>query len=362
MMRPSLALGLLKSELAAIGVAARVENFALAFAELIGEESYLYLSDQAPPELLAGEWVFASCLFGDDPTRTEAFERHVGTLASPAELELIRHARSKAEGFLRRCIGDGRLGRVRRCRFHDDVRPERRHDCTRAPGQGALSRERRRARGRELRGRDGASAPPLLPVRRPGLCGRGRPHLPASREHAARRRRAGGDRRCDRSQPRRQRLLEPVAAASSRPRRVAVPGLRRVLRAGRQRAPPGRGDGDGTRLLVGGQAPLHVLRDRLSGDVPLQEPGAGARRAALPSRRLRRAALRDDRRDPRHALLPATSSRASRSWRNRSPSSTRRRPTSRRRSCDCSPTLASGRSSRGSRASAAACSGSSTRE
>ena len=64
MSRPSLALGLLKSELASIGVAARVVDFALDFAELIGEESYLYLSDQAPPALLAGDWVFAECLFG----------------------------------------------------------------------------------------------------------------------------------------------------------------------------------------------------------------------------------------------------------------------------------------------------------
>ena len=101
MTRPSLALGLLKSELGAIGVEARVENFAPAFAELIGEEDYLYLSDQAPPELLAGEWVFASCLLGDDPARAEAYER----LAGPtAELELIRGARSRADGFLRRCV------------------------------------------------------------------------------------------------------------------------------------------------------------------------------------------------------------------------------------------------------------------
>lgn len=104
MMRPSLALGLLKSELAAIGVAARVENFALAFAELIGEESYLYLSDQPPPAVLAGEWVFASCLSGGDPDRVDAFERHASSVVSPAELDVIRDARSKAEGFLRRCV------------------------------------------------------------------------------------------------------------------------------------------------------------------------------------------------------------------------------------------------------------------
>jgi ribosomal peptide maturation radical SAM protein 1 len=104
MMRPSLALGLLKSELAAIDVPVSVENFALGFAGLIGEESYLYLSDQAPPALLAGEWVFAACLFGDDPARVDAFERHARSFISAAELELIRGARSQAESFLRGCL------------------------------------------------------------------------------------------------------------------------------------------------------------------------------------------------------------------------------------------------------------------
>ena len=77
MTRPSLALGLLKSQLTAIGVRARVENFAVSFAELIGEESYLYLSDQAPPELLAGDWVFAP----GDSARQEAYESHASSLA-----------------------------------------------------------------------------------------------------------------------------------------------------------------------------------------------------------------------------------------------------------------------------------------
>jgi hypothetical protein len=65
--RPALAPALLKSELEVNGIAARVENLALRFAELIGEEAYRYLTDQVPPELLAGESIFASCLLGDDP-------------------------------------------------------------------------------------------------------------------------------------------------------------------------------------------------------------------------------------------------------------------------------------------------------
>lgn len=102
--RPSLALGLLKSELNAIGVSTRVENFMLSFAELIGPEDYLYLSDQGAPELIAGDWVFASCLFGEDSGRTESFERLAGSAQYAADLTTIRHARSRAEKFLRSCF------------------------------------------------------------------------------------------------------------------------------------------------------------------------------------------------------------------------------------------------------------------
>src|SRR5262245_28238788 len=103
--RPSLALGLLKSELEAAGVSVRVENFALTFADLIGHEEYLHLSDQVPPELLAGEWVFAACLFRDDPGRIESYERLAASPIFAADLDVIAHARSRAEGFLRTCFG-----------------------------------------------------------------------------------------------------------------------------------------------------------------------------------------------------------------------------------------------------------------
>jgi ribosomal peptide maturation radical SAM protein 1 len=102
--RPSLAPGLLKSELGAIGVSAHVENLALSFAGLIGDEAYMYLTDHVPPELLAGEWVFSSCLFGDDPARTDAYERLARSSTYRADVELIRHAQSRAGDFLRHCL------------------------------------------------------------------------------------------------------------------------------------------------------------------------------------------------------------------------------------------------------------------
>jgi ribosomal peptide maturation radical SAM protein 1 len=102
--RPALSLGLLKSELAASGVPARVENLALSFAEMIGRDEYLYLSDRTPPELLAGDWIFSACLFGDDPDRADAFERLATSPGFAADFDVIRHARSCAEGFVRRCL------------------------------------------------------------------------------------------------------------------------------------------------------------------------------------------------------------------------------------------------------------------
>ncbi len=100
MTRPSLALGLLKSELAMLGVPARVENFALRFAEQIGDEAYLYLSDGAAPERLAGDWAFAGVLADRDPARDAAYLSRF----APCEVEMLRLARSHAGPFIDECM------------------------------------------------------------------------------------------------------------------------------------------------------------------------------------------------------------------------------------------------------------------
>jgi hypothetical protein len=113
---PSIGLSLLKAELAARGIPARVLYFSIRFAELVGQHFYYRLAvDGAPPvETLAGEWVFSRALFGpraeDDGYVEDILLRpppwYAGRAAVPASPALagrILRARAAAEGFLERC-------------------------------------------------------------------------------------------------------------------------------------------------------------------------------------------------------------------------------------------------------------------
>ncbi len=102
MMRPSLALGLLKAHLTRQGIPAQVIDFTRPFADAIGTDAYLYLSDQSPPEELAGDFVFAGCLFGDDPARTDAYL--VSVIRDRAVADTLVRARSYARAFLEGCL------------------------------------------------------------------------------------------------------------------------------------------------------------------------------------------------------------------------------------------------------------------
>jgi ribosomal peptide maturation radical SAM protein 1 len=102
MMRPSLALGLLKAHLARLGIRAQVIDFTRPFADAIGADSYLYLSDQCPPEELGGDFVFAGCLFGDDPARTDAYLASI--TGGQAAVDVLVRARSHAQAFLKGCL------------------------------------------------------------------------------------------------------------------------------------------------------------------------------------------------------------------------------------------------------------------
>ena len=63
---PSIGLSLLKAELAAQGIPARVLYFSIRFAELVGQDFYYKLQTEGKPpaESLAGEWIFSRALFG----------------------------------------------------------------------------------------------------------------------------------------------------------------------------------------------------------------------------------------------------------------------------------------------------------
>jgi hypothetical protein len=113
---PSIGLSLLKAELAAQGMSARVRYFSIAFAERIGQGFYYGISSTNTPSIqdLAGDWIFSSCLFGSGAREEEYVDlilRKRGLdvhdepeiPASSALVARILRARREAEGFLEWC-------------------------------------------------------------------------------------------------------------------------------------------------------------------------------------------------------------------------------------------------------------------
>jgi ribosomal peptide maturation radical SAM protein 1 len=110
---PSIGLSLLKAELAAEGMPARIRYFSIRFAELVGQDFYYKLSTEGTPsvETLAGEWIFSRALCGpraesesyvDQVLRKGTSERP----ASPALVERILRARLQVEGFIGWCLDE----------------------------------------------------------------------------------------------------------------------------------------------------------------------------------------------------------------------------------------------------------------
>jgi ribosomal peptide maturation radical SAM protein 1 len=116
---PSIGLSLLKAELAAEGVPARVLYFSIRFAELVGQDFYYKLSTEGTPsvEHLAGEWIFSRALFGkraENESYVDQILRRGTTWitndsaepASPALIERILRARRQVGGFLDGCLDE----------------------------------------------------------------------------------------------------------------------------------------------------------------------------------------------------------------------------------------------------------------
>jgi ribosomal peptide maturation radical SAM protein 1 len=114
---PSIGLSLLKSALAAHGLAASVRYFSLRFAELIGAHLYHDIASETRPSIedLVGEWIFSRALFGpgarneeyvDEILRRRATWRSnkAAPRASRRLIERILRARERSEGFLEWCL------------------------------------------------------------------------------------------------------------------------------------------------------------------------------------------------------------------------------------------------------------------
>jgi ribosomal peptide maturation radical SAM protein 1 len=116
---PSIALGLLESGLTRVGVTSRTLNLHLRFAELMGQDPYIFIEEIAHPEHLVREWIFSEALFQHPKNKDlEGYVRdilRVTTVDNPEQpiysetcLDKLRSAILKAkacvENFLDQCL------------------------------------------------------------------------------------------------------------------------------------------------------------------------------------------------------------------------------------------------------------------
>ena len=99
---PSLALGLLKAELARAGVACDVLYLNVLFAQMVGWGAYGVVERSSA--LLAGEQMFAHDLFGGRIPPDEEYEAEVLGLVEPQIQHELRHLRAHVASFLANCL------------------------------------------------------------------------------------------------------------------------------------------------------------------------------------------------------------------------------------------------------------------
>jgi ribosomal peptide maturation radical SAM protein 1 len=107
--RPAMGASLLAGHLKRLDIEARVEYLNMSFLREIGAVDYEYISDRAPSQSLAGDWVFAEALHGKredkDSQYLESFlERFTKFHHGASSLEVLKRARKKAGAFIDRCV------------------------------------------------------------------------------------------------------------------------------------------------------------------------------------------------------------------------------------------------------------------
>jgi len=99
---PSLALGLLKAELARAGVACDVLYLNVLFAQMVGWSAYGVVEQSSA--LLAGEQMFAHDLFGGRIPPDQQYEAEVLSQVEPRVQHELRHLRAHVASFLVNCL------------------------------------------------------------------------------------------------------------------------------------------------------------------------------------------------------------------------------------------------------------------
>lgn len=106
--RPALSLGLIKAHCVRLGVACDVRYLTFEFADRIGVEDYLWLcSDELPYTAFAGEWLFASALYGPRPDADAGYVDEILRRTwrlDEAALARLQRVRAGVEPFLEHCL------------------------------------------------------------------------------------------------------------------------------------------------------------------------------------------------------------------------------------------------------------------
>jgi ribosomal peptide maturation radical SAM protein 1 len=105
--RPALGISLLKAALTRDGIGCDVRYPAFAFADLLGAETYHWVSSGLPYVAFAGDWCFAEALYGPRPAADEAYQTEVlrGTWRlSDEDIARLWAVRELVEPFLEHCL------------------------------------------------------------------------------------------------------------------------------------------------------------------------------------------------------------------------------------------------------------------
>ena len=107
--RPSLGLGLLHAHCMRLGVECETRYLNLDFAELVGANDYLWVTEHVPYTAFSGDWIFAEQLYGPRPDVDERYVRDVlrgSWRLEDGDVERLSRIRGKAGEFLDRCCTD----------------------------------------------------------------------------------------------------------------------------------------------------------------------------------------------------------------------------------------------------------------
>jgi len=104
--RPVIGASLLQAGLRNRGFQSQIEYFNIAFAEVIGSETYQLLANALVPDCLAGEWFFADLVFGDKIPDAEDYLKRIlyPRLPSVAARSAILEARKLRARFIDVCV------------------------------------------------------------------------------------------------------------------------------------------------------------------------------------------------------------------------------------------------------------------